>query len=112
MGQRKPLSKVGNGAKLTAAMDSAKTDQVESSAPVKAESSSEAATRKKTTPQTAAKSKKPPSRMNTKAITGHFDPSVSKQLKMLAVTQDSSIQELLREAINDLFTKHGKNPIA
>jgi len=92
--------------------DSAKPEQVDSPSPVKTESTSEATTKKTTSPPTTAKSKKPPSRMNTKAITGHFDPNVSKQLKMLAVTQDSSIQELLREAINDLFTKHGKNPIA
>lgn len=97
---------------LAESIAAAKTDQVDSPAPVKADLTSEAVTQKNTKSQTTAKSKKPPSRMNTKAITGHFDPSVSKQLKMLAVTQDSSIQELLREAINDLFTKHGKNPIA
>lgn len=108
MAQRKTLAGVGNGKNLAESIAAAKTDQVDSPAPVKADSTSEAVTQKNTT----AKSKKPPSRMNTKAITGHFDPSVSKQLKMLAVTQDSSIQELLREGINDLFTKHGKNPIA
>ena len=97
---------------LLDSFNSAKTDPVENTAPVVTESTPEAVVKQNPTSQTAAKSKKPPSRMNTKAITGHFDPSVSKQLKMLAVTQDSSIQELLREAINDLFTKHGKNPIA
>ena len=112
MAKRKTLAEVGHSKNLAEALDSAKTDQVDSSAPVKAKSTTEAINQKNTTSQITAKSKKPPSRMNTKAITGHFDPSVSKQLKMLAVTQDSSIQELLREAINDLFTKHGKNPIA
>lgn len=97
---------------LLESINSANADPVENTTPVVAESTLEAVTKKNTTSQTTTKSKKPPSRMNTKAITGHFDPSVSKQLKMLAVTQDSSIQELLREAINDLFTKHGKNPIA
>ena len=108
MAKRKTLAGATNKKNLVEAMDSAKTDEVDSPASAKAESTSEAVIQKNTT----AKSKKPPSRMITKAITGQFDPSVSKQLKMLAVTQDSSIQELLREAINDLFTKHGKNPIA
>ena len=95
-----------------AVVSAANTDQVENTVPVKEELTPEAVTPKNTTSQITAKSKKPPSRINTKAITGHFDPDVSKQLKMLAVTKDSSIQALLREAINDLFTKHGKNPIA
>jgi|GEM_PF-3031656 len=112
MAKRNSLKNVNSKGLQGAIEDSAKPAQVDSPSPVKTESTSEAATKKTTSPPTAAKSKKPLSRMNTKAITGHFDPNVSKQLKMLAVTQDSSIQELLREAINDLFTKHGKNPIA
>ncbi len=57
-------------------------------------------------------SKKPPSRTGTKAITGHFDPAVSKQLKQIALDEDSTIQALLAEALNDLFKKYGKSPIA
>lgn len=53
-----------------------------------------------------------PSRQGTKAITGHFDPAVSKQLKQLSLDQDSSVQALLAEALNDLFTKYSKPPIA
>ena len=55
---------------------------------------------------------KPPSRTGTKAITGHFDPAVSKQLKQIALDEDSTIQALLAEALNDLFKKYGKSPIA
>lgn len=53
-----------------------------------------------------------PSRQGKKALIGYFDPDVSKQLKQLALDQDSNIQELLREALNDLFQKHKKPTIA
>ena len=53
-----------------------------------------------------------PSREGKKAITGFFDPAVSRQLKQIALEEDSNIQALLREALNDLFTKRGKSPIA
>ncbi|MEJ1934635.1 ribbon-helix-helix domain-containing protein [Nostoc sp. NIES-2111] len=54
----------------------------------------------------------PPSRQGKKAIAGHFDPAVSKQLKQLALEQDTTVQALLAEALNDLFDKYGKKPIA
>jgi hypothetical protein len=53
-----------------------------------------------------------PSRVGKKTVAAHFDPAVSKQLKHLGLERDSSTQALLREAINDLFTKYGKPPIA
>lgn len=53
-----------------------------------------------------------PSRRGKKALIGYFDPGVSKQLKQMALNQDSSIQELLREALNDFFQKHKKPNIA
>ena len=53
-----------------------------------------------------------PSRQGTKTVAGHFEPQVSKQLKQLALDLDSNVQELLREALNDLFRKHGKPPVA
>jgi hypothetical protein len=53
-----------------------------------------------------------PSRIGKKTVAAHFDPAVSKQLKHLGLERDSSTQALLREAINDLFTKYGKPPIA
>jgi len=54
----------------------------------------------------------PLSRQGMKTIAGHFDPLVSRQLREIALAEDSSVQELLREALNDLFTKRGKPPIA
>ena len=53
-----------------------------------------------------------PSREGKKAVTGFFDPAVSRQLKQIALEEDSNIQALLREALNDLFTKRGRSPIA
>jgi hypothetical protein len=47
-----------------------------------------------------------------KVIAGHFDPAVSKQLRKLALEQDSTVQTLLIEAINELFVKYRRPPIA
>ena len=52
-------------------------------------------------------------RQGKKLVGGHFDPAVSKQLKQLALDQsETTVQELLREALNDLFVKYGRKPIA
>lgn len=53
-----------------------------------------------------------PSRIGKKTVAAHFDPAVSKQLKHIGLEHDRSTQDLLREAINDLFQKCGKGPIA
>ena len=53
-----------------------------------------------------------PSREGTKAISGHFSPEVSKQLRILAVNQDSSVQAMLGEALNLLFESYGLPRIA
>jgi uroporphyrinogen-III synthase len=55
---------------------------------------------------------KTPSRIGKKTVAAHFDPAVSRQLKQLGLDRDTSTQALLREALNDLFTKYGKPPIA
>ena len=61
----------------------------------------------------AGRTSVPPSRAGKKALIGYFDPDVSKQLKQLMLDHDrNSVQELLREAINDLFEKYSKPPIA
>ena len=54
----------------------------------------------------------PPSRQGKKALTGYFDPAVLKQIKMMAAAEETTIQALMTEAINDLFKKHGKPHIA
>jgi hypothetical protein len=37
---------------------------------------------------------------------------VSQQLRILAAERNTTLQELLRESLNDLFHKYGKNGIA
>jgi len=63
-------------------------------------------------PSPAGTAEIPPSRTGKKTIAGHFDPAVSRQLRQLALEEDSSVQDLLREAINDLFEKKGKPRLA
>ncbi len=53
-----------------------------------------------------------PGRVGKKPISGFFDPAVSRQLKQLALDQNSTVQDLLGEALNDLFEKHHLKPIA
>lgn len=49
-----------------------------------------------------------PSRENKKLIAGHFDPKIAKQLKLLAVEDDTTVQALLEEALDLLFAKKGR----
>ena len=53
-----------------------------------------------------------PSRKATKHIGGYFDPVVSKQLRHIALEEDSSVQALLAEAIDMLFQSRRKPTIA
>lgn len=45
-------------------------------------------------------------------IAAHVPPAAAKQFKLLAVQADRTTQDLLSEAINDLFAKHGLSRIA
>ncbi len=63
-------------------------------------------------PADAVKPSRIPSRIGKKTIAGFFDPAASRQLKQIALEEGSSVQVLLREAINDLFEKRGKSRIA
>jgi hypothetical protein len=53
-----------------------------------------------------------PSREGKKLIAAHVDPKVARQLKLLAVEDDTTVQALLEEALNLLFVKKGRAPIA
>ena len=53
-----------------------------------------------------------PSRVGKKPVTGFFPPDVRKQLKLMTVEQDTTVQALMAEALNDLFAKYGKPEIA
>ncbi len=53
-----------------------------------------------------------PSRKSTKHVGGYFDPAVSKQLREIALAEDSSVQALLAEAIDMVFQSRRKPLIA
>jgi hypothetical protein len=53
-----------------------------------------------------------PARVGKRQIAAFFEPEVGRALKLLAAEGDTTVQALLSEALNDLFAKHGKPPIA
>jgi hypothetical protein len=55
---------------------------------------------------------KQPSRHGKVAITQWVDPAVRKQLAQLGLDNDKTQAELTAEALNLLFEKYGKAPIA
>ena len=61
---------------------------------------------------TKKESSPPLSREGKKPIQGFFPPEVRKQLKTLAIERDQNNQALIAEALNLLFMKHKKPPIA
>jgi hypothetical protein len=63
-------------------------------------------------PAPEIKAPRVPSRRGKKTIAGFFDPAASRQMRQIALDEDTDVQELLREAINDLFEKRGKPRIA
>ena len=54
----------------------------------------------------------PPSRVGKKPVTGFFEPAVSRQLKRIGLDQEKTMQDLIQEALNDLFRKYDLPPIA
>ena len=54
----------------------------------------------------------PPSRVGKKPVTVYYGKEAHLQLKILSAEMDTSIQELHVAALNALFVKHGKPPIA
>ncbi len=49
---------------------------------------------------------RPKSRRGKRTIAGHFDPSISWQLRKLALDKNVSVQKMLEEALGDLFEKY------
>ena len=67
------------------------------------------------TPAPAPTTIEPPrvgAREGAKHIGGYFTPQVSKQLRSLAVAEDTTVQDLLAEALNMLFQTRGLAMIA
>ncbi len=52
-----------------------------------------------------------PGRQGKSNVTGYFPPAVKRQLRILAAEKDTTIQDLLGVALNDLFAKYGKPEI-
>tara|TARA_R110002126_G_scaffold81770_1_gene201174 strand:+ start:58 stop:363 length:306 start_codon:yes stop_codon:yes gene_type:complete len=55
---------------------------------------------------------KRPVRRNTKHVGGYFDPAVSRQLRTIALEEDSTVQALLAEALDMLFQSRQRPTIA
>lgn len=55
---------------------------------------------------------KRPARRGTKHVGGYFSPEVSRQLREIALDEDSSVQALLGEALDMLFQSRRKPTIA
>ena len=53
-----------------------------------------------------------PGREGKSNVTGYFPIEVKKQLRLLAAEHDTTIQNLLAEALNDLFAKNGRPEVA
>ena len=56
--------------------------------------------------------KTPATRRDTKVVMGHFPKEVHTQLQYLRIETEQNMQELVAEALNLLFVKHDKPPIA
>ncbi len=55
---------------------------------------------------------RPPSRRHKRAITGYVSAKAFQQFQILRAEQGRDVQQLVEEALNDLFHKYGKPPIA
>jgi hypothetical protein len=51
-----------------------------------------------------------PARVGKKAVGGYYSPQLSQTLNILALEQNTTLQALLGEAIDDLMRKYGKHP--
>ena len=72
----------------------------------------EAASSTRSAPITTSSTKNASGRIGTKAVTGHFPPEVRHQLKILAAEQDRTMESLLAEGLNMLFSAYNKPEIA
>lgn len=59
-----------------------------------------------------AKGHAKPGRSGRQFIAAHVTPEAAKQFKLLVVQQDRTTQDMLIEAMNDLFAKYGLSRIA
>jgi hypothetical protein len=64
------------------------------------------------TPAKQPTTSRPASRRDKRAITGYVSPQAFQQFQILRAERGRDVQELVEEALNDLFKKYGKPPIA
>lgn len=57
-------------------------------------------------------SSRPNVRKGVVQIAGHFELPVRQQIEMIGLSQNRTTQDLLAEALNDLFVKYGHSAIA
>ena len=57
-----------------------------------------------------ATSSRPKAREGKKAIVGYFSEDMSRQFRMLAVEEDTTVQALIGEALDMLLRARGKHP--
>ena len=55
---------------------------------------------------------RPPSRVGKKPVTAYVDKAAHKQLRSLGLDLDKSTQDMIVEAINDYFERHGLGRVA
>lgn len=60
----------------------------------------------------APKSKRATTREGTRGVTVWVEPEVYRMLKLIGLDADMTTQDVMMEAINDLFMKKGKGRIA
>ena len=65
-----------------------------------------------TSPKTESKRRTAPSREGKKQVCAHINKKAFHQLHILRLEKDTSIEELIREGLNALFTMNDKPPIA
>jgi hypothetical protein len=53
-----------------------------------------------------------PGRVGKRNLTGYFPPAVVKQFKQLALDRDTTVQNLLGEALDEIFAKYRMPQIA
>jgi len=75
-----------------------------------ASATTEATTSEK--PATEDRAKGTPSRKGKRAVTGYVSQQAFTQLQILRAERGMDVQELVTEALNDIFTKYGKPAIA
>lgn len=98
MAQKRPnLANIGNAGGSVLALRSQESE----TPPVQAE-----------TPNDAPSRKAAATRAGTSQIAGHYPKAVRQQLKMLSAERGRFMEDMIAEALNDLFAKYGKAEIA